>query len=832
MAEPILIDYNGNQYDLAQLRDTVLNNYNDYARRFGYGRNKFQKDYQGLVEILRQLESGNARVETGRLIFNDTFADDKGAFGKARNKSKHYTNPAWMILDTIQKMDKYDKDKGKKKLSKSVLNQELQSGIGDISSLTPENRLEKQRRIVAKMLAKYSNLGDNYIIEDGFDLPEYLEYLRELQKNLDTAELADDDFSFNMLGLSNANKPEEKKPEQLKGYKAFRQKLLESNAFTEADEDLMKKEWEKALPELRKKAIDAALGITTAEAPAAPATPAAAPQPAAPAAPPSTPSVEDEDKDKEKEKDKTDEKSNNVKYSKSNRSKGESSVVGKVIKKIFAKNGTKLQQIRKFKGGGVEDGSEEDTLDQISGRVASAANSGLNIGTAAMIASSLFPQTRFIGKLYKPARALTRWSLYGSTANNATNAVRNGFEGDWLGAIGDAAKAGTDIYLSRMFSSKRPYVYDQAKIDAASKAKENLATAKGKIRPDITKEELADMKKTLSDDLTASKAQYDEAVKNPSDAANKTIIDNYKSKEAKLKEITDVEAAETAYNTARSDAQMSGRIAPITGKELKRGLVATGASYGLLGNMDNEHYYTDIFSRAFPLMGGYGNWKSLLDTAPPPEPVIPGIVGATLIPGSVDAQNATKQAYMHDLYSAKAGDPVRVDGRTGMLKGFTTKDGTLYGVGPDDSLLSGQLQTASAYGNYPDWLRELNPTTNSEGRTVIPAETMQKIKEDNPELYKKVLDNGIFFGDTSDYDPGSTTVAQNNNFITDYFNRLRGQIANGQVVGGEYTIPAILAAGLAAGIYSAPGAMSALGKGLTDWKATAALGIPGMFVSK
>ena len=252
MAEPRLILYNGKQYDLDLLRDTVLNNYNTYARQFGYGKDKFQKDYIGLTQLLRELENGNAGIETGRITFKNNFGFERGDFGKARNKSKHYTNPAWMILDTIQKMNAYDSNAGKKKLNKSVLNQELSTEIGDISTLTPEYKLKVQKDAVNKLLAKYSNIGDNYVLDDDFDMNEYLGRLVELNKALETSTIDDDNYVFNRLGITNTNTKQEEAKELI-GIDKIASDIMKSGLYSEAE---ARAEAELLLPEYKRKFLE------------------------------------------------------------------------------------------------------------------------------------------------------------------------------------------------------------------------------------------------------------------------------------------------------------------------------------------------------------------------------------------------------------------------------------------------------------------------------------------------------------------------------------------------------------------------------------------------
>jgi len=101
----------------------VLDKYNSYASKFGYSKTKFMKDYQALTEMLRQIGiDEGVTFEPGRINFTGDFANEKGLFGKSRNKSKHYSHPAWMIIDTLQGMDPYeDEDNKKKKITVSKI---------------------------------------------------------------------------------------------------------------------------------------------------------------------------------------------------------------------------------------------------------------------------------------------------------------------------------------------------------------------------------------------------------------------------------------------------------------------------------------------------------------------------------------------------------------------------------------------------------------------------------------------------------------------------------------------------------------------------------------
>lgn len=223
LVQPKLIDYNGKQYDYSALKENVYKNYDTYARRFGYGRSKYDKDRQGLAEILGQLEAGNGTIQPDQIVFNSAWGDEKGSFGKARNKSRHYRNPTWMIIDTLQGMTPYDANAGKKKLNQSLLNQELSTALAGISGLTYEgNKLKAQQEAIQNIINKYGgeNLPEGYILDDGFDLPAYITKLNGVLTALGTSDRDDDDeYAYYALGLANPNKPKEK-PED-KGVSAF-----------------------------------------------------------------------------------------------------------------------------------------------------------------------------------------------------------------------------------------------------------------------------------------------------------------------------------------------------------------------------------------------------------------------------------------------------------------------------------------------------------------------------------------------------------------------------------------------------------------------------------
>ena len=256
--QPKLIDYNGKQYDYSALKENVYKNYDTYARRFGYSRSKYEKDRQGLAEILGQLELGNGTIQPDQIVFNSDWGNERGSFGKARNKSRHYKNPTWMIIDTLQGMDTYNENDGKKKLNQSVLNQELSTALAKISELTYEgNKLRAQQEAIQNIINKYGTgtLPEGYVLDKDFNLPEYITKLNGVLTALSTTERDDDDeYAYYQLGITNPSKKEKPAEQKEEGVKAFIKAARDQN-ITEVmmnDDALSKLYYEQKVPQLLK----------------------------------------------------------------------------------------------------------------------------------------------------------------------------------------------------------------------------------------------------------------------------------------------------------------------------------------------------------------------------------------------------------------------------------------------------------------------------------------------------------------------------------------------------------------------------------------------------
>ena len=245
--QPRLIKYNNKDYDFDSLQQTVLNNYDKYARQFGYSRSKYEKDRQGLNELLSQMRSDTgATVDPYQITFSSRWGNEKGAFGKARNKSRHYKNPTWMIIDTLQGMNAYDPNADKKKINDAFLRKEFQdriSGAG-FEDLNEENKRTVINNAIQHVLG-YEDIPEGYVLEEGFNPKNYYDQLRELQVALGTTDnLSDDQLAYYNLGIANPNKPKE--PEQSaeqKAYNEFKEEAYRSYIFNENTiQDLWQKE--------------------------------------------------------------------------------------------------------------------------------------------------------------------------------------------------------------------------------------------------------------------------------------------------------------------------------------------------------------------------------------------------------------------------------------------------------------------------------------------------------------------------------------------------------------------------------------------------------------
>ncbi len=228
--QPRLIKYNNKDYDFDSLQQTVLNNYDKYARQFGYSRSKYEKDRQGLNELLSQMRSDTgATVDPYQITFSSRWGNEKGAFGKARNKSRHYKNPTWMIIDTLQGMNAYDPNANKKKLNADVLNQELTSGFAGINGMKDAgNRKQATIQVINDLLSKYNNNLDNYVLDEGFVYDDYKNKLNALISAINSDSVTDDELAFWNLNpnLTNPLIVEESKPEEKDdGYKTYRDQL-------------------------------------------------------------------------------------------------------------------------------------------------------------------------------------------------------------------------------------------------------------------------------------------------------------------------------------------------------------------------------------------------------------------------------------------------------------------------------------------------------------------------------------------------------------------------------------------------------------------------------
>ena len=213
-----LITYGDNQYSFDALEKAVLDNYNNYASRFGYGRNKFMKDYQALTEMLRQLrQDQGASFEAGKINFSGNYANERGAFGKNRNQSKHYTHPAWMILDTLQGMTPYEEPKSeKKKVSRAKLQSEFKDllGVASVDDIPESQRKQILTETLNNLQKRYDfSNPDDWEFEENFGADYFNNMFTNAKTALDTTETPDDDayYLYTLFGLNKPTQKEESK---------------------------------------------------------------------------------------------------------------------------------------------------------------------------------------------------------------------------------------------------------------------------------------------------------------------------------------------------------------------------------------------------------------------------------------------------------------------------------------------------------------------------------------------------------------------------------------------------------------------------------------------
>lgn len=248
-----LITYGDNQYSFDALEKAVLDNYNNYASRFGYGRNKFMKDYQALTEMLRQLrQDQGASFEAGKINFSGNYANEKGAFGKNRNQSKHYTHPAWMILDTLQGMTPYEEPKPeKKKVSRAKLQSEFKDllGVASIDDIPESQRTQVLTKALEDLQKRYnfSSNPEDWEFEENFGADYFNNMFTNARAALGTTETPDDDayYLYTLFGL---NKPTQK-DESKSSYEGDKARFINGLVQRGISEEVATRYWDSNVEE-------------------------------------------------------------------------------------------------------------------------------------------------------------------------------------------------------------------------------------------------------------------------------------------------------------------------------------------------------------------------------------------------------------------------------------------------------------------------------------------------------------------------------------------------------------------------------------------------------
>lgn len=565
--QPRLIKYNDKDYDFNTLQQTVLNNYDKYARQFGYGRSKYEKDRQGLVEILQQMQKDQSvTVNPYQIEFSDSWNTEKGTFGKPRNKSRHYQNPAWMIINTLQGMDVYNPDADKKKINDEFLRKEFQdriSGVG-FENLNEENKKTVINNAISHVL-NYENIPDGYILEEGFNPKNYYDQLRALQSALGTTDnLSDDQLAYYNLGISNPNKPKE--PEQTaeqKAYNEFKEEAYRSYIFNENTiQDLWQQEKKKKEAEFRKRydgtsssdssndsssqSSDSSSSQNVTATSSQQQSPPAAQNPPADEqekpkqeTPPETYSTAKEIVDKHNLKPKQKFNWNDKGWIVNNqgipRESREGKYKGKGVKEF--KNGAKFQVLKKLKkydGGGVSEYEYPEEIDNLS-----MLPMFFTKGPAGLFA--LAAQTGLQSSKMK--------KLYDAYKNNDISSEE--FYKNLAQAITLVGTQGLGTFSTRIKDKnfKQKQAAHNAAVKDVNAAKQQKVSLEGKVT------ELKSEKAKLEKEYKDAKAAFD---KNPTDAALKTASDEAKAKLDAFDNstITNAETALNNYNPKNSTQEL------------------------------------------------------------------------------------------------------------------------------------------------------------------------------------------------------------------------------------------------------------------------------------
>lgn len=701
-----------------------------YKRKYEQRR---QEDGEALNNVLEWIRQG---LQTGDVIITDDGITVNNGSPIA-NESPNHRRATYYIAKTL--MDSPATQK--KKITQAGLTKELQDLVGNTEGLNNTYLQKAYIDAINTLMGKYKwNNPSMYDLEEGFDLNSYQQKLQAAIKALQSPDTADDAYYIgNQLGLTLA-KPKVASNYDLEANK-FISELTALGLSRDAAEEIYNTKIREVL--IQKKVNDYLAQVAPTDAAKA-STDKKAASPTDTAAKASTNTDKKPADNKQTNTDNTN-KNSTTKYTinvnkpelqpgawyksdtnndfllwngqrfvahrqlpegksalalphvkpvkaGSSQKKDESNTSTRYQKRS-AKNGAKLDYLRKFQDGG------KSTEDKVRDNV----NTGIGISSiASMLPGRWGRAARYLTSLgFGTQAALDMPTVFNSNASGEDRAVATSRMFGNLVGVATAAP-------TRRFSAETQTAYKEAQSAAKNAAKTKT-----------------DAQKFIAD--SKNKKKYDDAVakrdkgETLSEAEQKTIT---KFEEQKKFADTDL----TQVNSNLADAKKAREVIWDDSPNWKKALAGAGvygATVGVLPYLLN--YKVDAGDMIAGTMGTllpawlgpkFANSGIIFPAA--------GIAGLSLLPSSTaQAQTLQTPSLMHTLYGKKAGDTVKdQSGNERTLQGFATDDnGIVHAVDTEGNKLTAMLPEVTVTGTKPSWMPQFEVNPNYNPGEIRPANT-------------------------------------------------------------------------------------------------------------
>lgn len=684
-----------------------------------------QQDREALSNVLEWIRQG---LQTGDVIITDDGITVNNGSPIA-NESPNHRRATYYIAKTL--MDSPATQK--KKITQAGLTKELQDLVGNTEGLNNTYLQKAYIDAINTLMGRYKwNNPSMYDLEEGFDLNSYQQKLQAAIKALQSPDTADDAYYIgNQLGLTLA------KPKVPSNYDTEANKFIseltalglsredaEAVYNTKIRDTLIQKKVNDYIAQVTGAATDAKKPASSTEKKASPTITAAK-------------ASTDTNKTAVKSPTNTDKKPADIKtkytinvnkpelqpgawykndtnndfllwngkrfVSHKQLPEGKSALTLPHVKPVkaassqkkdestnnpryqqrSAKNGAKLNYLRKFQDGGKPSAKVQDNI-----------NTGIGF-------SSFF--SMLPGKWGRIARYLTATGFGAQAAMDMPTVFDSDAPGDeramatsrMLGNLVGAATAAP----TRRYSAETLKAYKEAQNSAKNAAKTKT-----------------DAQKFIAD--SKNKKKYDDAVakrdkgETLSEAEQKTIT---KFEEQKKFADTDL----TQVNSNLADAKKAREVIWDDAPNWKKALTGAGIYGATVGGLpyllnykvDPGDMIAGTMGTLLPAWLGpkFANSGIIFPAA--------GIAGLSLLPSSTaQAQTLQTPSLMHTLYGKKAGDTVKdQSGNERTLQGFATDDnGIVHAVDTEGNKLTAMLPEVTVTGTKPSWMPqfEVNPSYN------------------------------------------------------------------------------------------------------------------------